>query len=324
MPLAKFAVAEPVELDGRDLTIPAPGFRLERGGTLAEDVVSVRLHGPEDAPLVVVAGGISASRFVYRDDGSGWWQASVAPGAGVDLEHWRVLAFDFAPGRGFAEITTGDQARLVALALDALGVEQVHAWVGASYGGMAGLAFAGLFPERLGRLCAISAAHRPSQTGVALRGVQRRIVELAADCGRAEDGLSLARQLAMVTYRSPAELAARFDGEPDAEGLSDVCRYLVARGESFGRTAAAERWRALSLSIDRHRTEPEAVAVPTTLVASSSDWLTPTCDMRELAARLPALRRFVEIPSVYGHDAFLKEASRLNPILSDFLTGETR
>jgi homoserine O-acetyltransferase len=325
MPLAQIALAPaPAFADeGRDVAAPVPaGFVLDGGRVCPDTQVLCRLYGPEDAPLVIVAGGISASRIPYVPGGGAWWQETVAPGAGVDIGRWRVLAFEFAPlDRAFA-VTSADQAHLVALALDEFGVTRAHAWVGASYGGMVGLAFAALYPQRLGRLCAISAAHRPSPMATALRGVQRRIVEFGADYGRIDEALALARQLAMATYRSPAEFAARFPGGPDERGVSEVCRYLISRGEAFRRTASPDRWRELSLAIDRHRVEPRDIHVPTTLVASTTDWLTPIDDLRELAAQLPALQRLVELDSPYGHDAFLKEAPRLNPILFRFLTGE--
>jgi homoserine O-acetyltransferase len=41
----------------------------------------------------------------------------------------------------------------------------------------------------------------------------------------------------------------------------------------------------------------------------------PIDDMRELAARLPTLWRLVEAPSLYGHDAFLKEDALVGDIL---------
>ena len=41
----------------------------------------------------------------------------------------------------------------------------------------------------------------------------------------------------------------------------------------------------------------------------------PIDDIRELAARLPTLWRFVEAPSLYGHDAFLKEDAFVGDIL---------
>jgi homoserine O-acetyltransferase len=304
-----------------DLFVQIPvGFRFASGEAARDAVFQTRLFGPADAPLVIVAGGISSGRIAYAADGKGWWQSTVALGGGIDLNRFRVLAFDFAPlGDTERVITTDDQARLVLSALDALGVDQAHAFVGASYGGMVGLALAARAPERLMRLCVISAAHRPSALGSAWRGIQRRIVEFAREAGRPEEGLALARELAMTTYRSAEELEGRFDRTLAEDGLNEIDRYLVARGRAYPSTISPSRWWSLSASIDRHQVEPEAVAVPTTLIASTSDRLTPLSDMHDLARRLPDLVRFAEIDSLYGHDAFLKDVDRLAPILKAFL-----
>jgi homoserine O-acetyltransferase len=310
--------------DGVDCFVSIPAsFRLDSGARLPDREFRARIFGRENAPLVIAAGGISAGRFVYASDGSGWWQDIVAPGAAVDLDRWRVLAFDFAPNTPAHDadivVSTIDQARLVELTLDTLGVENAYAYIGASYGGMIGLALAAQAPERLRRLCVISAAHRPSVMGMAWRGIQRRIVALAAAAGRPEEGLALARELAMTTYRGVDELEARFDRTVDDEGLSEVCRYLISRGRAYPSAINSARWAALSASIDRHQVAPEAVEVPTTLIASISDRLTPVSDMRDLALGLPDLRRFAEIDSLYGHDAFLKDVDRLTPIIRSFL-----
>ena len=146
------------EAPGRDVTAAIPAdFRLASGERLAADVVTGRLHGPADGPLVVVAGGISSGRFAAR-----WWSWAVRPGGPVDLERARVLAFDLLPGKTDpgVTITTADQARLLGLLLDSLGEPRVDAFVGASYGGCIGLAFATNFPGRIGELVIISAAHR--------------------------------------------------------------------------------------------------------------------------------------------------------------------
>ena len=52
MPLAKLAVADPVDLDGCDLVVPAPGFRPERGGALST--------APSPELCLVSLGGIHA------------------------------------------------------------------------------------------------------------------------------------------------------------------------------------------------------------------------------------------------------------------------
>ena len=309
----------------RDLFVPIPdGFRTEAGDALEDRSVRLRLYGDLAQPLVLVAGGVSSGRFVADggETGRGWWSESVCSGGGVDLDRFGVLGLDFAPhapSRSLT-ITTADQARLIALALDGLGVERLHGFVGASYGGMVALAFAALFPHRVERLCVISAAHRADPMTTALRGVQRRILRFAEASGRPEEGISLARQLALTTYRTAEEVRARFDepapsaaGEPYA-----VCSYLVSQGRRYHETMHAGRWVAMSDSMDRHRVDPAAVRARTTLVGVTSDRLVPIEDMRALVAALPDGSLF-ELPSLYGHDAFLKEAEALAPVLRSSL-----
>jgi homoserine O-acetyltransferase len=312
---------------GRDVIADIPtDFRLESGERLGQRRLVGRLVGTKDAPVVVVAGGISADRFVHKTEtgGRGWWSGAVGVRGPVDLNRFQVLSFDYAPdagGRAPVTITTRDQARLLALLLDAVEIETVAAFVGASYGGMVGLAFAELFPDRIDSLVVISAAHRAHPIGTAWRGVQRRILKLAAEAGRAEDGVALARELAMTTYRTGEEFAERFTSEAPttAGGTYPVCDYLTAQGRSYRGRMTAERWISLSDSIDRHQVTPEAIQTPVTLVGFTTDRLAPIDDLRELAARLPTLWRFVEAPSLYGHDAFLKEEALIGQVLRQAL-----
>jgi homoserine O-acetyltransferase len=306
-------------------------FRLLSGDRLADGVVRARIQGAGSAPVVALIGGISAGRHVaQREDGRpGWWAPFVREGGPVDLTRCRALGFDFVPFENESPptITTQDQARLLALILDHLGVEKLAALVGCSFGGMVGLAFAALYPERLDRLCVISAAHRAHPMATAWRGVQRRILKFARDCGRPEEGVALARELAMTTYRTPQEFAGRFAGRaPEAAGGAyDVCDYLISRGAAYPALMSDARWIALSDAMDRHRVEPEAVTVPVTLVGFNTDRLVPIEDMRELADRLPRkTTTFIERSSMFGHDAFLKETEALTPVLAKFLTGAIR
>lgn len=299
-----------------DISIPIPAaLELASGDALGDDFVHVRLQGTLHAPVVAVMGGISAGRCVSGDDG--WWKDAVAAGGGVDLDRYCVLGVDFAPlGDRRVRIAPDDQARLIELALDRLGVAALHALVGASYGGMVGMALAQRAPARIERLCIISASCKPSAHGLAWRGVQRRIVEFGLAHGDAEAGLSLARQLAMTTYRSNEEFAARFGAALAADGLSEVDRYLMARGEAYPTVMPPQRWLSLSEAIDRHNVEPERILAQTTLVACLSDQLAPFDELETLSRRLPRLRAFHALPSIYGHDAFLKETAALRPILS--------
>lgn len=302
---------------GVDVRAPIPAdFCLTSGECLIATEVVGRLHGPKHGPLVVVAGGISADRFATR-----WWSWAVRPGGPVDLNRLRVLAFDWLPGRDEAGVTltTQDQARLLAILLDAINEPVVDAFVGASYGGCVGLAFTEIFPERIGELVVISAAHRAHPAATAWRGVQRRLLTFARDCGREAEGVALARQLAMTTYRSAEEFDLRFTGQAPASAgdAYPVCDYLIARGEAYDTSAA--RWITLSDSLDRHAVSPEAIHCPLTVVGFTSDRLVPVGDSRELARRAPHLRRLIEAPSLFGHDAFLKEREQIGRLLTDAL-----
>ncbi len=272
------------------------------------------LSGPTDAPLLVVAGGISAHRHVLANalDGSdGWWQAQSAL-----LRRHRVLAIDWlGDGDGIdAPIDSADQADAIAAVIESLGLPVVRAFIGASYGAMVGLQFAVRHPRRLASLVAISGGHRAHPWSSALRSVQRKIVGL----GDAEAGVALARQLAMLSYRTPREFSERFTAPVTVEGDAAVVpadAYLEACGARACSRFDAASYRRLSESIDLHRVEPEAVRVPLSVIAIDSDLLVPREDLAELAVRAPDAWLQV-IASRYGHDAFLKETPAIAAALN--------
>lgn len=307
------------------------------------------LAGPDDAPVVAVLGGISAGRHVTAstvDPSPGWWSSVAGPGRAIDTRRFRVLSLDFVggnggsggPGKGRA-VDTLDQARALAAVCDALSIPRVEAIVGASYGGMVALRAAAEFPERWGRVVAISAADRPHPRSTAWRSLQRRSVRWGRDAGREREGLSWSRGLAMVGYRSAEELRQRFDAPPrivDGAWRFPIEDYLDARGADFADRFSPEAFLALSESIDLHRVDPLRISAPTTLVGVRSDELVPIGDLRRLAGVLASGRRseadsdrsprsesrLVEIDSLYGHDAFLKETEAVSRILRQELDRE--
>ena len=305
---------------------PLPSFALESGDVLHGAHLAYELTGPVDGPLVVALGGITADRHV-----GGWWARQVGPGRALDTAVFRVLSFDFLGGagastrswraRGACRVTPRDQARGLAALLDHLGIAQADAVVGASYGGMVGLALAAQLPNRARHLIAISAADRPHPLATAWRSIQRRILADARARGDAAQGVALARALAITCYRTPEEFAARFDQPPafDPGGAAAprfaVEDYLDARGEALAASFDAEAYARLSESLDLHRVDPAAITAPTTLVGVTSDRLVPIEQIRALSARCAGPTRRVEIDSHAGHDAFLVEHEQIAAIL---------
>lgn len=314
-------------MQGRDIDTSLGDWTLERGCMMRGDVVRGRLYGPDDAPLIIVLGGISATRYIADspDGDQGWWSRLVRRGGAVDLDHVRVLGLDFAPETGGMDcpetITTTDQARRFKALIDGHDLGPATAMIGSSYGGMCALAFARDYPDTVQHLCLIGAAHKPYPIGVGWRGIQRRIVRLALDAGRPEDGLKLARELAMTTYRTPEEFADRFG--PDETGADpvrfDICDYLENRGHAFADKMEARRFLALSESIDLHRIEPEGITTPTLLMGAISDQLAPLPTLRELRDRLSGESELFTFTSLFGHDAFLKEYDAMEPRLAAFM-----
>lgn len=298
----------------------AAPLALHHGGELSSLDIAWRCEGDPKHPIVVALGGISAHRTVTE-----WWGSVVGPGGAIPTERYQILSFDYLGGSGsttgpnaslaFPSISTVDQAEVLRRLLAELGIESIHAFVGASYGGMVGLAFAERYPELIQRLIILSAAHRAHPMATAWRSVQRRIIRLGDRLGDTRSALALARGLAMSTYRTPQEFLQRFSGEPqmtEAGALFPVEAYLMARGDHYASQYAAGSFVSLSESIDLHHIEPERVAVPVSALAVTSDQLVPIADMRELAAALPSAT-LTQIDSIFGHDAFLKEAHQLRP-----------
>ena len=307
-----------------------PAFTLTHGEQLSEPMLDYAVAGPDEAPVAVVLGGISADRHPWR-----WWKGVVGPGLPIDLREYRVLGIDWLGSRidapsangstmwgSYPLISTRDQARALICVLDELGIETVHALIGSSYGGMVGLATAASYPGRIRRLVVISGAHRTHPMATAHRAVQRGIIQLSHAAGSQDDGVALARALAMTTYRTVGEFEQRFDARPGPAGTFEVEEYLVARGRDFSRRFGPRSFAALSHSIDLHWVDPADVHVPVDLVSMESDQLVPTWLMDELAEQLAGPRRHHRLQSEWGHDGFLKEDAKIGALVRDVLRGE--
>ncbi len=282
--------------------------------------------GDAGLPAVVVQGGISADRRAAGVGGEapGWWQAQVGRACAIDPERTQVISIDWLGSDGTldAPIDSADQADALAAVLDHLGVERLQAFVGCSYGAQVGLQFAARHGSRLHRLLAIAGAHRPHPYACALRAIQRKIVALGQLQCADSLGLSLARQLAMLSYRPPEEFARRFAGPARLDGAHARCAaedYLHACGERFVRSHAPNAFVRLSESIDLHALAPAAITVPTTVVAVEGDLLAPPELAFELAERATASVRVRVLRSAHGHDAFLTDVAPIAAIVREVL-----
>lgn len=291
---------------------------------------SVRVSALGDASNVpvVVLGGISADCFpaIRPGERAGWWSELVGEGRAVDPRKFYVIGFEFAADEtGSNAPSTVDQAKILTAALEAIGIVGGVIIVGASYGGMVGLALAAADPDRVDKLVAVCAAAAPHPASTAARELQRRVVSLGMHSGRGGEALAIARGMAMLTYRTPDEFQQRFAGGicgPSALCCSEPGAYLGARGQAFRSVMSPGRFLSLSASIDRHSVDVSKIAASCLLIGARSDQLVLPTQLQSLAAELRGESELYLLDSLFGHDMFLKEAERIGRIVAPFLAAD--
>lgn len=284
------------------------------------------------APVVIVVGGITASPFPFGDPETGaeaWWPALEAPDL-IELERMTVLCPCW-PGngstwRGFDDgpippLSALGLADLIAAWLEGLGCTTPATFVGASLGGLVGIAFAARHPDRCARLVTISAGLRPDGWGTATRHLQRELVRDGLRTGDVVTGMVRARQLGMLTYRGRGELDTRFGVLAPGLEVPPIAAYLEHHGQRFAARFPVRTFLLLSEAIDRGhlgRAELARVTADVLVVGVPGDLLFPYQLQHELYRELQAVGAqcsLWKLDSEYGHDAFLADQDRLADLL---------
>ncbi|WP_025155477.1 homoserine O-acetyltransferase MetX [Leifsonia aquatica] len=285
----------------------------------------------------------------------GWWSGIIGPGKAIDTDRWFVVVpnmlggcqgttgpASIAPdgiewGARFPFTTIRDQVNAQAAFADELGIGRWAAVVGGSMGGMQALEWAVSFPDRVERLAVLAAPPFSTADQVALNSVQIEAVRTdplfqggayydAGDGDGPHRGLALARRMALLNYRSPSELNARFErtwqsgiSPLGGGGRFAVESYLDFHGNKFTRRFDANSYITLvqamnSHDIGRDRGGAAAalsrVTARTLVLGIDSDRLFPVEGQEVIAAHLPDTidgRVPVVIRSDFGHDGFLIE-----------------
>lgn len=310
-----------------------PRFALESGAVLEDVRLAYHLDGPPDAvhdDLVLVFHALTGSADAAGD----WWRAVIGPGLAIDTDHRAVLCANL-PGscygstgpweparRPFPALTTRDMGGLAGRLVESLGVRSVALATGGSLGGMVALEWAASDPVRTRRTVAIAAPAAHTAAAIGWNHVQREAIRLAGP----EAGLALARMIAMQTYRTPAEFEARFGREPREAGGYQVESYLAHQGRKLVDRFDAHSYVALTRAMDAHDVGRGRGGVAAALapvgarlvgVGIPGDRLYAAEEVRAWTRAAGA--QYVEIDSVYGHDAFLLEPDQVGAILADAL-----
>jgi homoserine O-acetyltransferase len=253
-------------------------------------------------------------------------------------------------GPDFPLVSIGDNVRAQARLMDSLGIRRLRLVLGGSIGGMQALDWTILYPERVARALIIGVAPL-SAMGLALNHLQRQSIQHDPEWagGRylpqrpPRRGLALARQIAMLSYKSAALFDERFGRNPNRNGEDpwglddqgggliggrfDIAGYLDHQGERFIDRFDANAYLAILRTMDtwdpRHGYSSPAeafgrISARLSFVGISSDWLFPPQAVREFASTIRAAGAdadYREMTSDHGHDAFLAEQAELVRLL---------
>ncbi len=251
-------------------------------------------------------------------------------------------------GLDFPVVTVEDWVRLQVRLQDYLGIDQLLAVAGGSLGGQQALAWAINYPDRIGSAIILAASARLGAQGLAFNAVGRQAI-LNDPCfnrgnyynsSAPAGGLELARMLGHITYLSADSMEGKF-GRRYKNGIQPCYRlgdefmvesYLSHQGRSFVNRFDANSYLYLSRAMDYYDAASHgggdleaacaAISADLLLISYSSDWLYPPDSTRAVAEAVLAAEHqvsYIEVPSGYGHDAFLLETDKTAPLIDSFL-----
>ncbi|HEX2738329.1 MAG TPA: homoserine O-acetyltransferase [Acidimicrobiia bacterium] len=341
---------------------------LEAGGQLLDVTIAYETWGQlneQRSNALLVLHALTGDSHAASPAGRGhpqvgWWDPMIGPGRAIDTDRFFVvcpnvlggcqgttgpssIAPDGAPyGSRFPVVTIRDQVVVEAALADRLGIAAWTAVIGGSMGGMRALEWAVSFPDRVGSAVVVSCGATATAEEIALCSTQIRAIK-ADPNWRGGDyydappgegphrGMSIARAIGQVSYRSEVEFDQRFgrghqgDEDPLAGGRYAIESYLEYHGDKLARRFDANTYIALSAAMNHHDVGRGRGGVPAALArvkcevalaAISSDHLYPPRLQEELAALIPRNSGVELVTSITGHDGFLVEHEAIGKVIA--------
>ncbi|MDR1721770.1 MAG: homoserine O-acetyltransferase [Methanobrevibacter sp.] len=353
-----------LELDG--------DLQLESGKVLKGVKLAYETYGKlnkEKTNAILVCHSLSGDAHVAGwhegDRKPGWWEIIVGPGKSLNTDKYFIICSNIVGGcqgstgpasinpdtgkdyaLDFPLVTIKDMVNGQKKFVEHFGIKQLLAVIGGSMGGMQVLQWMVSYPKMVKKAIPIATTARSSPQQIAFNEVGRQAILMDPSWnggnyypdGNVENGLSLARMIAHITYLSDESMYEKFGRElKDKKELGfdfsmdfQVESYLHYQGESFVKRFDANSYLYITKAIDYFDLSVNGsliegfknVTSKVKVIAVNSDWLYPPVQSQDIFNALKANDvevSYSELESTYGHDAFLLEEGQLNHILTNFL-----
>jgi homoserine O-acetyltransferase len=294
---------------------------------------------------------------------AGWWDNMIGAGKAFDTNKYFVICSNVLSGcRGtsgpgsinpatgcpyamsFPPVTLADMVRLQRMLIEHLGIERLLSVSGGSMGAMQALQWAVAYPDAIASAIPIAGTARHSAQQIAFNEVGRQAIMADPDWNEGNyygrklpaRGLSVARMVGHITYMSDASMREKFGRRLRDQNQFEVESYLRYRGSQFVDRFDANSYLYITKAMDyfdlthgQHSLSAafENVKARFLVISFTSDWLYPSYQSLEVVRALRGRNcdvAYCELPSSYGHDAFLVNVTEQSELVRGFLASTFR
>jgi homoserine O-acetyltransferase/O-succinyltransferase len=293
----------------------------------------------------------------------GWWDNMIGPGKGFDTHKYFVISTNVLSGcRGtsgpscvnpatgcpyamsFPPVTVADMVRLQKMLIDHLGIQRLLAVSGGSMGAMQALQWAVAYPDAVAAAIPIAGTARHSPQQIAFNEVGRQAIMADPDWNEGNyygkrppaRGLAVARMVGHITYMSDQSMREKFGRRLRDQNQFEVESYLRYRGSQFVDRFDANSYLYITKAMDYFDLTSDRTSLGAAfenaksrflVISFTSDWLYPSYQSLEVVRALRGRNcdvAYCELPTNYGHDAFLVNVAEQAELVRGFLASTLR
>ncbi len=336
---------------------------LDCGVTLVAVDVAYETWGALNASgsnAILVLHAFSGDAHAAGEDG--WWSNMIGPGLAFDTDRYFVICSNVIGGcRGttgpgsvnpesgcpfamtFPAITIADMVRLQKKLTEHLRIEKLLCVAGGSMGAMQALQWIVSYPDAVVSAIPIAGTARHSAQQIAFNEVGRQAIMADVDWNQGNycngqppaRGLSVARMVGHITYMSDESMREKFGRRLRDPKQFEVESYLRYRGSQFVDRFDANSYLYITRAMDYFDLSEGGslgaafgkVTARLLVISFTSDWLYPSYQSLEVVRALRSRNcdvAYCELPSNYGHDAFLVTVVEQSEIVRGFLASTAR